>query len=472
MTKYRYGNRYDHTDARSIYSYAQGLEGKTLNEISDESVVEFKGKGNFGQLLERYGFGYEINSDAHADFSEVGMELKACPLTVKKKKDLSLIREIDLMKLKVKERLVLCMFDFSTYHVDLKSSHLWEKVSNILMVFYRYQTNLKGSDLRIALVFRYILDNRPNDYLIIKQDYNKITDLVDKGFAHELSEGLTNYLGVCRKGQGGTKENAQPQPNSDILAKRRAFCLKISYMSQLWEEIAMKRKHRDIFTRVELEKESLDEVLLARLKLYNGMKMSQLKKNFSVSTKSKAWFRQVIDKVILQNYEEESNEIKKAGIMIKVVRINKDTYKPYESMSFPNIRYDDLAKEEHWEDSHLYSLLSARFLFVVIGQNQKKDDDAFVLDSFLWNLPAKDEALAEDFWLDCRDKVRHGDLNHFWKIADKKRFHVRPKAQKASDLTYNTPTGEGWKKYSYWMNAQYIHEIMSEYFNENFKEPI
>ena len=196
--------------------------------------------------------------------------------------------------------------------------------------------------------------------------------------------------------------------------------------------------------------------------------MVQLSDNFSVSTKNKSWIRQVIDRYILQNYKEESNEIKKAGIMIKVVRVNRNTYKPYESMGFPNIRYDELAEEDDWEDSHLYSLLSARFLFVVIGQNQKKDDNAFVLDSFLWNLPVEDDKLAEKFWLDCKEKVRKGDLDHFWKLSDKKKFHVRPKAQKASDLTYDTPTGEGWKKYGYWMNAHYIHEIMSKHFKKNF----
>lgn len=467
MAKFDHNKKYNQSDAESIVDYAQTMVGKNLLQISDSPIEQYngKGKGHFGILVEEHGFGYEANSDPDADFKEVGMELKVCPLTTQSSKDIHLIRTIDMMHLKVKERLVLCMFDLKEYILPIEQSHLWRKVGDILMMFYRYERGVPQETQIIEYVFRYILETRPNDLLVIKQDYKQITDKVAVGEAHELSEGMTNYLGVCRKGQGGAKEKPQPQPNSDILAKRRAFCLKVSYMKQLWKELVEKRKHTDIFTMNELSALTLDEMLLSRLDTYKGYMMSQLGQelNFGNST-NKARFAKMISELVLNDRKDEVNEIKKAGISLKIIRVNNKTLKPYESMSFPNIQYNEIVNEEEWEDSHLYSLFSNRFLFVVIGQNERKDTDGRILDSFLWSMPTSDEEIAKEFWHDCKEKVANGDLTNFWKLSDKKNFHIRPKGQNSRDLTYNTPTGEGWKKYCYWMNAQYIHEIITNHF--------
>jgi DNA mismatch repair protein MutH len=40
----------------------------------------YTGKGNFGQILEKFYFGYDPNSKSEADFFEIGMELKTSPL--------------------------------------------------------------------------------------------------------------------------------------------------------------------------------------------------------------------------------------------------------------------------------------------------------------------------------------------------------------------------------------------------------
>jgi len=460
MPDYKKNIKYDYTKPESIVKYARSMEGHTLEEISEEPIDEYKGKGGFGQILERYGFNYEINSDVHADFEEVGIELKVSPLTTSKKY-ISRVRDINILNLKVKERMVLCMFDFNSFDISLRHSHLWEKISDILIVFYRYQSNVSIKKLKIAVVFRYILEHRYNDFLIINQDYKKITDLVKIGKAHQLSEGITNYLGVCRKGQGGKKENKQPQPNSSILTYRRAFCFKISYMNQLWKEISHTYKHRDVFSRTDLENNTLDEVILNRLRQFNGLTMKKLSEKFHVyDYNNKSHFRTIINELILENKKKESNEIKKAGITVKVIRIKNKNKMPFESMCFPNIQYKELVEEKCWEDSHLYSLFSSRFLFVVLGQDKQKDKDARIIDSFLWNMPSEDEQIAKEFWQDCKLKVRSKDLNHFWKISDDKKFHVRPKGKNSLDLTYNTPDGDGWKKYSYWMNASYIRDII------------
>lgn len=53
--------KYDHNNKNSIVEYAKKLIGKTLKEVCHENIVNhcYSGKGNFGQLLEKYYFQYE-----------------------------------------------------------------------------------------------------------------------------------------------------------------------------------------------------------------------------------------------------------------------------------------------------------------------------------------------------------------------------------------------------------------------------
>ena len=62
----------------SIIHYAKQLKGRTLKEACGSEIEKhgYKGKGNFGQILEKFYFGYEPNSDAEPDFLEAGIELK------------------------------------------------------------------------------------------------------------------------------------------------------------------------------------------------------------------------------------------------------------------------------------------------------------------------------------------------------------------------------------------------------------
>ena len=97
---------YDKTNKWSILEYSKQLLGKTLEEaIAPTQIEEFKGKGRLGQLVENYFFGYDINPNQEADFSEAGLELKCTPL-----------KELTTRVLAIKERLVLTMIDYSEDH--------------------------------------------------------------------------------------------------------------------------------------------------------------------------------------------------------------------------------------------------------------------------------------------------------------------------------------------------------------------
>ena len=67
---------------KSIIEFSKLLKGQTLRKACGNEIEKhgYKGKGNFGQILEKYYFGYEPNSNAEPDFLEAGIELKSSPL--------------------------------------------------------------------------------------------------------------------------------------------------------------------------------------------------------------------------------------------------------------------------------------------------------------------------------------------------------------------------------------------------------
>ena len=210
---------FDSTDPVSIYEYSRHLIGQSLHSLLGDEVISHKrkGKGGLGQMVEELFFGYDINSNPEADFSDAGVELKCTPLLRSKTNDSFLI----------KERLVCTMIDyFELIDTPFESSHLMAKCRLMLLIFYLH---VKGKAIYdFEFFFRVLWQLPEKDLLLIRQDYETIVEKVRRGEAHLLSEGDTIYLGACRKGQKGDKP--QEQPNSDIKAVKRAFSLKPAYM--------------------------------------------------------------------------------------------------------------------------------------------------------------------------------------------------------------------------------------------------
>ena len=64
---------YNISDKYSIWEYSKKLLGHTLEEAVGGPLTEDNtGKGRLGQMVERYFFGYEPNSNPTPDFEEAG----------------------------------------------------------------------------------------------------------------------------------------------------------------------------------------------------------------------------------------------------------------------------------------------------------------------------------------------------------------------------------------------------------------
>ena len=157
-----------------------------------------------------------------------------------------------------------------------------------------------------------------------------------------------------------------------------------------------------------------------------------------------------------------SEEFLKAGLTMKTIRVQANGIIK-EAMSFENIDYIEVAECEEWIDSRLYELFSSRFMFVVFREQSAGNEDYVLDDVFFWTMPQQDLEWAEIYWKHIKDNIlaNHISEKYWWKGADKKKFHVRPKAQKATDLA-PTPSGEGAKKFCYWFNNDYVREIIEK----------
>lgn len=281
------------------------------------------------------------------------------------------------------------------------------------------------------------------------------------------------YLGACRKGQKGDSLMKQPN-NPDIDAPRRAFSLKMAYMRTVLEYVVKSGKNAvsnvegtksELVNTNALQKHSFDDILISRFKPFLNMSFERIakRKNVDISKNPKNKFAMIANVIAASakcSNVNRSEEFLKAGLTMKTIRVQaKGIIK--EAMSFENIDYIEVAECEDWIDSRLYELFSSRFMFVVFREKTKSNEDYVLDDVFFWTMPQKDLEWAEEYWNHIKENVLadHISEDYWWKGTDKKKFHVRPKAQKATDLA-PTPDGKGAKKFCYWFNNDYVREIV------------
>lgn len=464
-------NSYDKTDKWSILEFSKQLLGKTLEEAVAPIVIDPKrGKGQLGQLVEVYFFGIENNSRQEADFPEAGLELKVTPLKELKDKTLA-----------IKERLVCTMIDFTKdQSVPFEQSHIYLKCAYMLIPFYLHKEGVPVQHLKF--IYDVLWQIPEKDLLIMKQDYEKIITKIKAGKAHELSEGDTTYLGACRKGQKGDADvyyDLLDGSQAAIPAPKRAFSLKTQYMRTILE-FAKKTGGQGTYNtsalvygykthlieESELREKSFEDILLDRFKPFYGKTYSQLLSELgSKTTVAKSKYKLVVNEILTVGESRgedvwESDEFKKSGIIVKTIRLNKNG-RPAEAMSFENINYFDILEEDDWYESRLYDIFTGRFLFVVFQEGE--DEQVRLNKAFFWTMPVKDLDEAAGYWFNIKNAVKDNHITpeYFYRESDHKKFHVRPKAKNAADVTAN-PNGGTAKKYCYWFNRDYIKSIVED----------
>lgn len=473
------------SDADCILDYARLLLGQSMRALHPNAKLSDTGRGSLGLCVEREHFGIEQNSDSEPDFKKAKVELKSTPL--KKLKEGSFVS---------KERLVLNIINYvDEAKKSFKTSSFTSKNATLLLLFYLYDKEVEPLDspFKIIRLWRLIglsKDIPEEDYRIIENDWKIIHDKIVSNKADQISEADTLYLAACTK---GSKSGAEMplQPNG-TRAQQRAFSIKSSYLnfvildSMLHPEMCdmmrmTDRKRKAIINKIEKARKehghitrserdgncSFQDLVLMRFRAYFGKTIAEIAKmclaKISPNSKSTAY---QICRAILGVKEARITEFEKANLQLKTVRLESNG-KLKESMSFPAIKYTEIVKEE-WNESEWYHQIAAQpFLFIVFEKVKGGSAvDAKLKDAFFWSMPCEDIDKAEELWNETREKICEGDYSHFRGISKSKDkgqiCHVRPHGRDATDLA-DTPQGGKAKKYSFWLNREYVLNIVNSH---------
>ena len=455
---------------KSSYKSYEDFQTKTISNVPNKEI-SMKSKGQYGNYIEKYFYGYKPNSDSGADFEKIGVELKVTPFKVNKNGSIS-----------AKERLVLTILNYKEENLeDFYATHLWEKCSKILLLFYNgLIPNQTLADYIIEKIFLY--EWFEEDMAVILEDYKRITQKIKDGRAHELSESDGNYLSTCTKGAGGGKD-FRDQPFSDEPAKQRAWELKSSYMTYLINnKIFNQSEQESVVTTARGEKKSFTQIISDKILAYKGMAEAELYQKFNVNPKAKGKNSSLIKTILgLTGDLEKTQEFQKANMNLRVIRVDKNGL-PKEDSPFKTYNFQELVDIEEWEESHPYlEIYNKRFLFVVFKEVAPKE---FVLDNIkFWGFPDRQLDEVQRVWQETRQILKDGvqltqDGNRistnfpqskvnqvlFTKIhAQNTLYELKPGEfvgkGKLSD-TDVLPDGRHITKHSFWMPKKFLKEVL------------
>lgn len=483
----------DENNIESVINYSQHLLDKPFSQIIEDYTqssykthVDFKekivsegvdkeismqSKGQYGNYIEKYFYGYQPNNHSGADFATIGVELKVTPFKVAKKGSI-----------RAKERLVLTILNYMEENLDnFYDTHLWKKCSNILLLFYNGSIpNQTISDYVIEKIFLY--GWLEEDMEVILEDYKRITDKIKNGRAHELSESDGNYLSTCTKGAGKGKD-WRTQPYSSEPAKQRAWELKSSYMTYLINhQIFTQSEQECVASRVTDGKKPFTDIVSEKILAYQGFSEEELYTKFAINPKAKGKNSTLIRKILgLTGDVEKTQEFQKANMNLRVIRVDKNGL-PKEDSPFKTYRFQEVVDTENWEDSHPYvEIYSKRFLFVVFKEVAPKH---FLLDSIkFWGFPDRLLREVQRVWQETRRIIQNGVVltlsgNRvttnfpqskenpylFTKIhATNTYYEIQPNQfvgkGKLSD-TDLLPDGRRITKHSFWLPKRFLKEVL------------
>lgn len=493
-----------YTTKEQVHNRACEAVGKTIGELAEAMEQKIAGKkAQVGYAWESW-FGIKSNSHAEADIADVEIELKATG--VKNTKNGK----------SAKERLVLNIINYiEEFDKTFEKSSFWRKNRYMELGFYGYDKEKNWQDWNLEKVALFTYPEK--DLKIIQDDWEKIHEYIHEGKAHELSEGMTMYLGACSKGANKNSKREQHPSLDAPKAMQRAYSLKSSYMTYLlreyiygnnnnpnirtkpfldgevFEEVSPYYTSESIISDVsDLENQTIEQYITKKMARYIGKSVNELIHLFNIQPSKEGKYPKSINAVLASRMLglcgdlQKSEEFFKANVAVKTIRVSKDR-SIKESMSFPTFKFKEIVKEK-WEESTLRDILdSSKFFFVVFKENN--DGEYIFSGTKFWSMPELDiENIVQQVWLETVNIIKQGVcltyksnrvLNNFIKASEGRIVHVRPHAKKASYVEGDSdadelPVPANWMnkpelyadnwmtKQSFWLNNKYVLEQIKD----------
>ena len=424
-----------------ILDRASLMPGRSFGELATISGLNVESsprtKGRIGEAAEAF-FGMKADSLPEPDFRVAGIELKTVPLRP---------RPDTLM---VKERVYISIIDYHTLAGETwQTASVRRKVERILFVYYDWLPNAPLGDLKVADVV--LWEPSAEVMRIFEADWRRIHELVRAGRAHEISEGDGSLLVAATKGPGGPPSRSQPA--SSILARQRAWALRPAFLRSVLESHrAGPRAAIEIST-------TLEDRALQALRRLAGKRVKDVEVELGLpASRAKHRAALVFQRAVATWAGCTHTELLDAGVDLRVVQADP-SFMPYESLSFPAFRYQELIRED-WTESELLSRLD-RFLFVPIigGKGLGEVGDCVVQAPFTWHPSETDLDLMEAEWTMFRDEIAAGRALSLTPRTRTQRLHVRPKGKDGLDTDPAPSVGPVVRK-CFWFNLEFVADIL------------
>lgn len=440
--------KFDPSDRDDVLRHARLLVGKPLAEVAQlagESSADWdsrKSKGSAGMWIERH-FGLGRNNDAAPDLAASGIEIKSVPLL------------ITGTQLKSKERTVITMIDYHRVAVEpFEGTPLDTKTRLTLYVFYLWLPESVNVPERHRVKEVLLHDRTSLDLLAVKTAYSHVKKMSQKGEAHLLSEGDTSPVGACTKGAKGQRRT---QPFSREMARPRAFAWRPTHTTNLYRASVTSGPEvepniaslSDLLHKVETLIDSLAGHTVARLFDKFGLAINPAAKNLTA----------VLFKTILENAGENLKMgLDALGITVKVTRINPDTLRPHEAVSFAPFDFTHVIATP-WDESDALATLGQILFIVLEAPRGASVLDARLRAATLWSADRAAIATLEREYEQFRTAFSQLPATDWPRGSNTEILHVRPHGRNAKDLV-TLPNGSTHVRSSFWLNQSFVQEIL------------
>lgn len=441
---------YDAGDPSSIERHARRLVNRRVGDLVDVLAGERQGtytKGSVGRYVETF-FGIEANSEAGPDLPEAGIELKSVPMQRSGRGPYT-----------AKERTFITAIDYSTIADQaFEGSPLDLKTRHTLYVFYGWQRDVPIAAFKVLGVLLHERDEL--DELMLRELHTHVQQAVSAGRAHEISEGDTWGVGAATKDAGG---KWVAQPFGSERARRRAFAYKPAYTTRLWQ-LAKHRAARDAASVGMPDSLAAFEAEVAALvQPWHGVSVAELIDRFAADKDPQAKnIVSVVSRRILGSEGRRDVEaFARLGITIRTVRVHPELLVPHEDVSFPVFRPQELVRQE-WESSDLLQTVSSLYFVVFTAPSDSPVLDARLLGGFFWRPSTDQLATMGREWDALRQAFAVSRPEDRPQASETEILHVRPHARNRDD-TLPLPSGRLYVKSSFWLNRDFVGELVAEH---------
>ena len=442
---------YDPADAVSALEHGRRLIGTTVGStMHPDRVTDWernaRSKGDMGHAIEFF-FGVERNSEAAPDIPECGVEIKAVPV------------HFDRGMMTVKERCYLGQIPWTTVRESGfpgTSSDL--KTRRILFVFYRWVKDQNPLDTTVLDVALWERDELTSERF--EQAWDVVRTRLAHGVAHLASAGDSPVVAAATKGAGSwTPPSGEP-------VKSRAWAIKQDHMQLLMRQLT------DIapFPRTS---EAYANLLTDGLRRFRGWSARDLARKVlgvKYSDSYKSYHRGVAARLIgyladlsERGYEAEGRpniaELRTAGLNLRAMRIDVESYLPAEDISFRNVTYDEIVRTpfgDHWISAE------TRDMALVLFTEEASVPGSRYLDTLYWRPSGAEIAALHDDYERIRSAVAASDLAQRPSEEARAILRLGTKDRTARTNPQRLPDGKLAPRPNFYLDKSYLRDVIAK----------